>query len=109
MYIDVHNVHIAHREVPEAMRITVSEARRLLPALLKRVHDDPTLRVEITVRDEPLAELRAVTPHPQPGEAVERLLELRTRLAKSAPQVEGPTDVSERVDGHLYGPGGVLP
>lgn len=87
------------------MRITVTEARRLLPSLLKRVHDDPNLRVEITVRDEPVAELRAMTPSPAPGEAVRRLLELRERLAEAVPPAGSPADVSERVKDYLYGPG----
>jgi antitoxin (DNA-binding transcriptional repressor) of toxin-antitoxin stability system len=88
------------------MRVTVTEARRLLPALLKKVHDDPNLRVEITVREEPIAELRAMTPSPVPGEAVRRLLELRARLSESAPAAGGPADVSSRVKDYLHGPGG---
>ncbi len=87
------------------MRVTVTEARRLLPALLKKVHDDPNLRVEITVRDEPGAELRATPPSPAPGEAVRRLLELRARLADTLP-AGNPEDVSFRMKDHLYGPGG---
>jgi antitoxin (DNA-binding transcriptional repressor) of toxin-antitoxin stability system len=106
MYSDVHYVH--NRGEEPNVRVTVTEARRLLPALLKKVHDDPNLRVEITVRDEPVAELRALTPSPEPGEAVRRLLELRARLAKSAPAGDA-ADVSSRVKDHLYGPGGASP
>ena len=88
------------------MRVNVTNARRLLPALLKKVHDDPNLRIEITVRDEPVAELRAMTPTPAPGEAIRRLLKLRARLAAIASAEGGPADVSTRVKDHLYGPGG---
>ena len=91
------------------MRITLTEARRQLPTLLKRVRDDPRLRIEITVREETVAELRAASARPRPGEAVERLLALRRRQRARPAKSVSPDDVSERVDDHLYGAGGILP
>jgi antitoxin (DNA-binding transcriptional repressor) of toxin-antitoxin stability system len=88
------------------MRIALTEARRQLPSLLKRLRADPKERIEITVRDEPVAELRAVVREPKPGEAARRLIALRRKLAKV--KGRGLKDVSSRAEDHLYGPGGVL-
>jgi hypothetical protein len=83
------------------MRLPISEFRRRLPALVRELQRDPTAYVQITVREEAVAELRSIQPAPAPGEAARRLLALarrmRTRGAKS------PKDVSRRVDEYLYG------
>ena len=51
------------------MRVSVSEARRRVPSLLKRVTQDPTLRIAITVPHEPVAALRAGAPRGPGGRA----------------------------------------
>ncbi len=86
------------------VRIALTEARRQLPSLLKRLKADPREHIEITVRGEPVAELRAVVREPEPGEAARRLLELSRRFAKLKPR--GKTDISAK--DYLYGPGGVI-
>ncbi len=88
------------------VRIALTEARRQLPSLLKRLRADPRERIEITVRGEPVAELRALTSEPKPGEAARRLLALSRKFAKV--KGLGFKDVSGHVDEHLYGPGGVI-
>ncbi len=98
MYISVQKGH---------MRIALTEARRQLPSLLKRLRADPKERIEITVRNEPVAELRAISPGPKPGEAFARLLELRRTFARFK-RGRGPRDVSSRVKDYVYGPGGVI-
>jgi len=82
------------------MRIPISEARRRLPELVRRVHKDQGTVVQITVRDEVLAELRPVLPEPEPGAAARKLLE----IARSLPKHKGRKEnVSGRVKEYLYG------
>jgi antitoxin (DNA-binding transcriptional repressor) of toxin-antitoxin stability system len=89
------------------MKLSISETRKRLPELVRHVRQDPGATVQITVRDEPIAELRAVTPGPEPGEAARKLLELRKKLAKKG--LKGrQTDISSRVKQHLYGPKGAI-
>lgn len=88
------------------MKISISEARRRLPELVRQVRKDAGTSVQITVHDEVVAELRAIQPLPEPGEAARRLLALRKKLVR-----RGKTrahDVSSRVKEHLYGPKGVI-
>ncbi|HXV83848.1 MAG TPA: hypothetical protein VEG60_28670 [Candidatus Binatia bacterium] len=89
------------------MKLSISEARKRLPALVKTVQKDPRTAIQITVRDEPVAELRAVQTGPQPGAAARKLLELRKKLAKNGLKASR-TDVSARVKDHLYGPKGAV-
>jgi len=89
------------------MKIPISEARRRLPALVKTVQKDPRVTIQITVRDEVVAELRAIQPLPKTGEAARRLLELRKKLARRGLKAQG-SDVSAHVKDHLYGPKGIL-
>jgi len=89
------------------MKLSISEARKRLPELVRQVRKDPAATVQITVRDEPIAELRAVTTGPEPGEAARKLLELRRKLAKKG--LNGrQTDISSHVKKHLYGPKGII-
>jgi antitoxin (DNA-binding transcriptional repressor) of toxin-antitoxin stability system len=89
------------------MKLSISEARKKLPQLIRHVRQDPRTTVQITVRDEPVAELRAVGVGPEPGEAPRKLLELRKKFAKKRLKARW-TDVSTRVKEHLYGPKGLL-
>lgn len=86
------------------MKISISEARKRLPELLRRVREGGDAAVRITVHDEVVAELRPVLPEPEPGMDAHRLLELMDKL----PKHKGPKKtVSENVKAHLYGRGGV--
>jgi antitoxin (DNA-binding transcriptional repressor) of toxin-antitoxin stability system len=81
------------------MEIPISEARRTLPELVKRVRGSDS-RVLITVHGEVAAELRGVTPEPPPGAAAAKLLEVMARLPEAG---EASDTTSEEVTKHLYG------
>ena len=82
------------------MKMSISEARKRLPELVRRVRKSAGAKVEITVRDEIVAELRAPTPEPEPGAAAKKLVELMRRLPKHRGR---KTDISAHVKEHLYG------
>jgi len=87
------------------MKLSISEARRRLPALVRQVRRDAGATVEITVHNEVVAELRAVQPEPEPGAAAKTLL----RLMKHLPKPHGrKRSVSSHVKDHLYGPRGAI-
>lgn len=87
------------------MKISISEARRRLPELVRQVREDAGIRVQITVHDEVVAELRAALPEPEPGAAAKKLLELMEKLPKHRGR---KTNISPRVKEHLYGPGSLI-
>ena len=81
-------------------RVSISEARRRLPELVRQVKQDQGSVVQITLRDEVVAELRAALPEPEPGAAARALLELMSKL----PKHRGPRrNISGHVKEHLYG------
>ena len=82
------------------MKLSISEARKRLPQLVRQVRKDPGAAVQITVRDEVVAELRAPLPEPEPGAAAKKLVELMRRLPKRRGK---KTDISTHVKEHLYG------
>jgi antitoxin (DNA-binding transcriptional repressor) of toxin-antitoxin stability system len=82
------------------MKLSISEARKRLPELVRQVRKDAGARVEITVRDEVVAELRATLPEPEPGAAAKKLVQLMRRLPKYRGR---KMKVSEHVKEHLYG------
>ncbi len=86
------------------MKLSISEARRRLPELVRRVRKDGGASVQITVHDEVVAELRSAQPEPEPGVAAKRLLELMAKLPKHR---GGKSAISSHVKKHLYGRGGV--
>jgi antitoxin (DNA-binding transcriptional repressor) of toxin-antitoxin stability system len=82
------------------MKLSITEARRRLPQLVRQVKQDRGSVVQITVRDEVVAELRAALPQPEPGAAARALLELMQKL----PKHRGPRrNISGHVKEHLYG------
>ena len=87
------------------MKISISEARRRLPELVRRVRNDAGATVRITVHDEVVAELRAAQPEPEPGAAARTLLKLMLRLPKHRGR---KSRISSRVKDHLYGSGGPI-
>ena len=82
------------------MKISISEARRRLPELVRQVRKDAGESVQITLHDEVVAELRAAQPEPEPGAAAKKLLELMEKLPKHRGR---KIRVSSRVKDHLYG------
>lgn len=84
------------------MKVSISEAGRRLPELVRQVRKDAGATAQITVRDEVVAELKAALPESTPGAAARKLLELMRKL----PKHRGPkTDISLQVKEHLYGRG----
>lgn len=83
------------------MKISISEARKRLPELVRQVRQNAEAKVEITVRNEVVAELRAALPEPEPGAAAKTLLAMMDKLPKHRGR---KTHVSSRVKHHLYGP-----
>ncbi|OGW60404.1 MAG: hypothetical protein A2V83_03985 [Nitrospirae bacterium RBG_16_64_22] len=86
------------------MKISISEARRRLPELVRRVRKGGDAAVRITVHDEVVAELRAALPEPEPGAAAQKLLDLMEKLPKHKGRKRS---ISSSVKEHLYGRGGV--
>ncbi|MBM4440740.1 MAG: hypothetical protein FJ027_09980 [Candidatus Rokubacteria bacterium] len=80
--------------------MTISEARRRLPQLVRQVEQDRGSVVQITVRDEVVAEIRAALPEPEPGAAARALLEMMRKLPRHRGRRR---DASGRVKEHLYG------
>lgn len=81
------------------MRLSISEARRRLPELVRQVKRDPGTVVHIAVRGNVVAELRAPLPEPEPGATARALLGLMRKL----PRARGPrTGVSGHVKDYLY-------
>jgi antitoxin (DNA-binding transcriptional repressor) of toxin-antitoxin stability system len=87
------------------MIIPISEARKRLPALIRRIRKDSGVRIKISVHDEVVAELRAAEPEPEPGAAAKALLECMKYLRKHRGQ---KSDVSTRTREVLYGIGGIV-
>jgi len=82
------------------MKLSISEARKRLPALVRQVRKDTDTSVLITVHDEVVAELRAAQPEPKPGAAARKLMDVMKHL----PRHRGKkTSVSKNVKTHLYG------
>jgi antitoxin (DNA-binding transcriptional repressor) of toxin-antitoxin stability system len=82
------------------MKLSISEARKRLPELVRQVRRDAGAKIEITVRDEVVAELRATLPEPEPGAAAKKLVQLMRRLPKHRGR---KTNISGHVKEHLYG------
>jgi len=81
------------------MKVSITEARKRLPELVRRVRRDAGTTIQITVRDEVVAELRPALPEPEPGAAARKLVELMEGL----PKRRGPkSGVSKRVKEYLY-------
>ena len=81
-------------------RLSITEARRRLPQLVRRLTRDRNAVVQITVRDEVVAELRGAVPEPEPGAAARALLDLMNKLPKHRGRRR---NISGHVKEYLYG------
>lgn len=79
--------------------ISITEARKRLPGIIKALKDSPDTVYRITVHDEVVAEIKT-PPKIKPGEAAAKLLELRKKLRAKRKRYRIP--VSENVKEHLY-------
>lgn len=80
--------------------ISITEARKSLPGIIKSLKASPEIVYQITVHDEVVAEIKT-PPRIRPGEAAAKLLEIRERQrVKKGKHKTGP--VSENVKQYLY-------
>jgi hypothetical protein len=81
--------------------VSISNARKDLPRMIKQIQKHPETVFKIAVRDETIAELRSAQTMIQPGEAVRKLIRLRQKLSYS---ITGKTrePISKRVKDYLY-------
>jgi len=83
------------------MKLSISEARKRLPELVRRVGKSTGAKVEITVHEKVVAELRGTVPARQAGAAATKLLSLMRKLPKHRGR---KLNVSAQVNDYLYGP-----
>ena len=77
--------------------ISISDARKKLPSIIKALKASPDSVFQITVHDEVVAEIKR-PPMVKPGEAAARLLELRKK--HRARKKKYP--ISENIKDYLY-------
>ena len=87
------------------MKISISEARKQLPTLVRQVRKSSGSTVQITIHSEVVAELRAARPEPPPGAAARKLLELMKKMPKHRGR---KATVSTHAKQHLYGLDGAV-
>jgi antitoxin (DNA-binding transcriptional repressor) of toxin-antitoxin stability system len=71
-----------------------------LSELVRKVREDAGVRLQITVREEVVAELRGALPEPKPGAAAKKLLDLMQTLPKPRGKKH---DTSRHTREYLYG------
>ena len=81
--------------------ISISNARKDLPKMLREIQKNPETVFKIAVRSETVAELRAAKPMVLPGEAVRTLIQLRQDLS-SAVTGKRKVSISKNVKRYLY-------
>jgi len=81
--------------------ISISEARKNLPGIIKKLKESPDTVYQVTVHNEVVAEIKT-TPKVKPGEAARRLLALRKEKAKTGKGKGKKYPVSENIKDHLY-------
>lgn len=96
----VQNVHNALSAGDAIMKtvISISEARKKLLSIVKRLRDSPDMICQVTVHNDVVAEIKT-SPMVKPGEAVAKLLALRKRTRKKAKSKK--YSISENIKGHL--------
>lgn len=79
--------------------ISISEARKNLPGLIKKLQASPDTVYQVTVHNQVVAEIKT-SPKVKPGEAARRLLALRKAAARKGKGKKYP--ISENIKEHLY-------
>ncbi len=79
--------------------ISITEARKKLPSIIKSLKTSPDTVYQVTVHDEVVAEIKT-PPKVRPGEAAAKLLELSRKLRRRKKGYKTP--VSENIKEHLY-------
>ena len=81
--------------------VSISNARKDLPKMIREIQKNPEAVFKITVRNETIAEIRSARMMVQPGEAVRKLVHLGQKLSfPTKGKSKGPT--SKKVSGYLY-------
>jgi hypothetical protein len=62
--------------------ISISNARKELPPLFREIQKNPHTIFQISVRHDPIAEIRSAQPMVASGEAVDKLIRLRKKLSR---------------------------
>ena len=81
--------------------ISISNARKDLPKMVKEIQRNPETVFEITVHNETVAEIRSAKAMVQPVEAVRKLIDLRQKLSVSL-RGKSREPISQRIKDHLY-------
>ena len=81
--------------------VSISNARKDLPRMIKQIQKHPETVFKIAVRNETIAELRSAQTMIQPGEAVRKLIRLRQKLSYSITG-KSTEPISKRVKDYLY-------
>ncbi|MBI4689953.1 MAG: hypothetical protein HY754_06765 [Nitrospirae bacterium] len=85
--------------------ISITEARKRLPGIIKSLKSSPNTVYQITVHNEIVAEIKT-PPKIKPGEAAAKLLELRKRLGSKKYKTK---PISENIKEYLYVAEGASP
>ena len=81
--------------------ISISEARKELPKMVREIQKKPGTVFKITVRNETIAEVRSANMMVPAGEAVRKLANLRRKLFHPVRE-QDREPVSKRVKDYLY-------
>lgn len=81
--------------------VSISNARKELPKMIREIEKNPEVVFKITVRNETVAEIRSAKTMVQRGEAVRKLLRLRKKLS-SGIRNRSREPISQRVKDSLY-------
>jgi hypothetical protein len=81
--------------------VSISNARKDLPKMVKGIQKNPGTVFKIAVRNETIAELRSAQTMIQPGEAIRKLIHLRQKLSNSIKD-KARESISKKVKDYLY-------
>lgn len=84
--------------------VSISNARKDLPKMIKELQKNPEAVFLVQVRNETIAEIRSAKRLVDPGESVRKLIRLRQKVSTlSKGKMEEP--ISKKVKDYLYGKG----
>lgn len=81
--------------------VSISNARKDLPRMVKEIQKNPEIIYKIAVRNETIAELRSTQTMIRSGEAVGKLIRLRQKLSNSIKD-KTRESISKRVKDYFY-------
>lgn len=84
--------------------VSISNARKDLPKIIREIEKHPEAIFMITVHNETVAEIRSARTMVEPGEAVQKLLRLRKKLSSGVKE-QSKEPISQRVKDYLYSKG----